>query len=313
MFKSAMEAVISMGKKSIGLLLFVVCSIAIYDKVLVNENWSQYFSMLRGQLFSLPSYQWLVLLLLMCCNFFIESIKWKIVVGATNPISLLKSIKSVLVGQAFAFFTPNRIGEYAGRTLFLDPGNKMIGMAQMGWASYAQLIVTICIGAVALALNVSFYPWADGPWLISVKLLSPFISIIAIFIFFYKREWTGVMSFLNRVQIENAVKWSMLGLSIFRYFIFMLQYIWVAYMLKMNIEFLPLVFSISILFLCLSILPTISITELVIRGQLLLIILAPFYSDKMTIISLSSFIWGINFLIPSIIGTFLTLSYRINR
>ncbi len=308
-----MEAVISIGKKSIGLLLFVVCSIAIYDKVLVNENWSQYFSMIRGQLFSLPSYQWLVLLLLMCCNFFIESIKWKIVVGATNPISLLTSIKSVFVGQTFAFFTPNRIGEYAGRILFLDAGNKLMGMAQLGWASYAQLVITICLGAIAFALNISLYPWADGPWLIGVKLLSPFISIIAIFIFFYKRDWTGRMSFLNRMQIQPAVKWSMLGLSFLRYFIFMLQYVWVANMLKMNIEILPLVLSVSILFLCLSILPTISITELVVRGQLLLMILAPFYADKIMIISLSSFIWGINFLVPSIIGTFLLLGYRLNR
>jgi hypothetical protein len=313
MFKSAMDATISIGKKSIGLLLFVICSIAIYNKVLVNENWAQYGIMMRAQLFSAPVYEWVVLLLLMCSNFLIESIKWKLVVAATNPISIFKAIKSVFVGQAFAFFTPNRIGEYAGRTLFLDAGNKITGMAQMGWASYAQLIVTICIGVLALALNISLYPWADGRWLISVKLISPFIGILAIVLFFYKREWKGWMSFLNRMQIETNIKGTMLGLSIFRYIIFMLQYVWVAYMLKMNIEFFPLVLSVAILFLCLSILPTISITELVIRGQLLLIILAPFYSDKIMIISLSSFIWGINFLIPSIIGTFLTLSYRINR
>lgn len=84
-------------------------------------------------------------------------------------------------------------------------------------------------------------------------------------------------------------------------------------MLQMNIDFISIAISVSILFLFLSILPTISITELVVRGQLLLLILAPFCHDKMMIISLSSIIWGVNFLLPSIIGAILLLGYRLNR
>ncbi len=95
--------------------------------------------------------------------------------------------------------------------------------------------------------------------------------------------------------------------------IFLLQYIWVAYLLKIQIDNALLVVSISILFLCLSILPTINITELVVRGQLLILILAPFYADKHMIVFLSSLIWGVNFLIPAVIGSFLLLGYRLNR
>ena len=308
-----MDAILSIGKKSIGLILFVICSIAIYNKVLVNENWAQYGIMMRAHLFSVPIYQWLILFVLLCCNFLIEAIKWKIVVAETNPISIIKSLKMVIVGQAFAFFTPNRVGEYAGRTLFLDNGNKIMGMAQMGWASYAQLIITIFVGTIGLLINCALYPLIDSKWLWGVQFFGPCIAIVAIFIFFYHRDWKGRLSFLNRVQINTKVKWKLLFFSLLRYLVFMMQYIWVAFMLKMNIEIIPLVLSVSILFICLSILPTISITELVIRGQLLLMILAPFYSDKMMIISLSSFIWGVNFLIPSILGAFLTLGYRINQ
>ena len=63
--------------------------------------------------------------MLMCLNFLMESIKWKVVVANTNPISFTKAIKSVLVGQAFAFFTPNRIGDFAGRVLFLKTEHKL--------------------------------------------------------------------------------------------------------------------------------------------------------------------------------------------
>jgi hypothetical protein len=308
-----MNLILKLGKKSIGLLLFVICSIAIYNKVLVNENWAQYGNRMQAQLSAVPISQWLVLLLLMGCNFFIESIKWKRVVANSNPIKISKAIQSILVGQAFAFFTPNRIGEFAGRTMFLDKGNKLIGAAQMGWASYAQLLATISIGALSLAINFHLYAPVNNLWLFWVKMASPLIGIMALFLFFYQHEWKGRLSFINRVQIETPVKLDLLWLSLIRYFVFMMQYLWVAYILKIDIAALDLLSSISILFLCLSILPTISLTELVIRGQLLLMLLAPFYGDKMMIISLSSIIWGVNFLVPSIIGTFLLLGYRFNR
>jgi hypothetical protein len=67
------------------------------------------------------------------------------------------------------------------------------------------------------------------------------------------------------------------------------------------------------MFLCLSILPTISATEWVVRGQVLIMILTPFYSNNITVVSLSSIIWGINFLIPAIIGTMLLLGYRVKN
>jgi hypothetical protein len=84
-------------------------------------------------------------------------------------------------------------------------------------------------------------------------------------------------------------------------------------MLQLNIGILPLIFSVAILFLCLSILPTISLTELVVRGQLLILLLAPFSQDPLMIVAVSTFIWSVNFLAPAIIGAFLLLRYRLNQ
>jgi hypothetical protein len=313
MLKGDLNLFISFVKKGVGFLLFVICSFAIYKQVMSNESWSQYGVILHKLIFQIPFYKWLVLLLLMCLNFIIESIKWRSVVSSNNSISILNAIKGVLVGQTFAFFTPNRIGEYAGRTLFLEDGKKWMGVAQLGWASYAQLLVTIIVGAFALVINLNEYNWIVGGLFIWVRIGVPIIFIISVSLFFYKYTWKGKLKFLNILQIDTSVKVRLLLLSFFRYLIFLLQYAWVAFMLQMNIELLPLALSIAILFLFLSILPTISITELVIRGQLLLMILAPFYHNKMLIISLSSLIWGVNFLLPSIIGAILLLGYRLNR
>jgi len=313
MFNNYLQSFISIGKKSIGFILFVSCSYAIYRTVLINENWTQLGIMLKAQLLSIAFYKWIILFILMMLNFFIESIKWKVVVENTNPISFTKSIKSVMVGQAFAFFTPNRIGDFAGRTLYLKTEHKLVGMAHLAWASYSQLIITLLLGTIALNINLPLYPWINEIWLNLIKIGSPFVGLLIMLIFFYKQQWKGKLSFLNIVQISTRVKAKLLLLSFLRYLIFLLQYIWVAYLLKIQIDTGLLVVSVSILFLCLSILPTINITELIVRGQLLIIILAPFYTDKHIVIFLSSFIWGVNFLIPAVIGTFLLLGYRLNR
>lgn len=313
MFNNYLQSFISIGKKSIGFLLFVICSYAIYRTVLVNENWTQLGLMLKAQLLSIAFYQWVFLFMLMCLNFLMESIKWKVVVANTNPISFTKAIKSVMVGQAFAFFTPNRIGDFAGRVLFLKTEHKLIGMAQLAWASYAQLIITLLLGTLAININLPLYPWINQVWLSLIKFGSPFVGLFIMLLFFYKKEWKGKLRFLNVIQIATRVKAKLLLLSFLRYLVFLLQYIWVAYLLKIQIDTGLLVVSVSILFLCLSILPTINITELVVRGQLLIIILAPFYADKHMVIYLSSFIWGVNFLIPAVIGAFLLLGYRLNR
>jgi uncharacterized membrane protein YbhN (UPF0104 family) len=313
MYRTFLSSIYPLAKKSIGFLLFLLCSIAIYYKVLHDVAWNQFIQTMLLQLKAIPVFDWMVLLVLFCLNFLLEAYKWKWVIYTISPISLLKAIESVFIGQAFAFFTPNRVGEFAGRTLFLPTADKLAGMTKMAWTSYAQLLTTIVMGCIALGLNVSFYPIIQGPWLVMVKWVSPLVGCIALLLFFYQRNWTGWLSFLNKVQVATNLKFHLLWLSLVRYLVFLLQYVWVARMLELNIGFLPLIFSVAILFLCISILPTISLTELVVRGQLLLLLLAPFSQDPLMIVAVSTFIWSVNFLAPAIIGAFLLLRYRLNQ
>ena len=189
--------------------------------------------------------------------------------------------------------------------MFLETGNKAKGVAQMAWTSYAQLLVTIIIGTVALFWNSPFFPW--------LKWASPLIAILAVIVFFYDRQWKGWMTFLNKLQIPTQSKITLLLLSFLRYSVFTFQYAWAAKMLGMEIPFWVLGSSIAVLFLFLSILPTVSISELVVRGQLLLLILAPCYPNEAMVIVLSSLIWVVNFLMPAIIGACLLLGFRLKQ
>jgi len=68
-----------------------------------------------------------------------------------------------------------------------------------------------------------------------------------------------------------------------------------------------------VLFLLLSIIPSISLTDLVIRGQIIVVLLEPYYSNGLMLICLSTIIWAVNFLLPAIIGAFLLINFRIKQ
>ena len=305
MYKNTIRKFLTFFNNVIGIGLFFICGYAIYQKVLTNQNLTTYGEQIKVQVLSITYFQWFVLVGLMGLNYLMEALKWKLVVKQKVPISTMAAIKSIFVGQTFAFFTPNRVGEYVGRTLLLEEGSKLMGMAQMAWASYAQLLITIVVGSVAILWGIPFLPW--------LQWVAPCIAVIFTFLYFHEKEFNGWLRFLNILQIKTDIKIKLLGRSALRYIIFLTQYAWVAHILVIDIPLDILIISISILFLCLSVVPSISITELVVRGQLLVLLLAPWYQNSLMIICLTSFIWFVNLLLPAIIGAFLLLGFRIKQ
>lgn len=305
MISSKLKQLLSIGNKLIGFILFVICAFAIYHKVLQNENLNQYGAELKIQLTKIHWGAWVLMGCLLCLNYTIEAIKWKTVIASTNSFTTLQALRAVFVGQAFSFFTPARSGDYVGRTLFLAPGTKLKGIAQMGWASYAQLLMTICFGSIALFWNLPFLPW--------LKWIAPIGAIVALFLFFYNHSFSGWLSKLNLIQIPSDLKWKLMIMALTRYLVYLLQYNWAAQMLNIPIHWIDLSIGIMALLFFLSMIPAISLTDLVIRGQLFLLLMAPFYHNDIMLIALTTLIWMVNFLIPSILGAILLLGFRLKQ
>jgi hypothetical protein len=290
---------------SIGFILFLVCAVAIYNKVATNDNLNQFGDQIKQQFYTIGFFQWAVLINLFGLNYLMESIKWKLVLAELSPISILKSYKSVLVGQAFAFFTPARSGDYVGRILFLEAGNKLKGLAQMAWASYAQLLVTLFFGSVGLFYNLPFLPW--------LKWVGPIIAATAFIIYFHPAQFTGWLKKLSLLQIKTTLKGQLVLFAFLKYCVFILQYTWVVKIFNIPIGTLDLWVALSVLFFCLSLIPSIAITDVVIRGQLMVLLLSPFYDNSLMLICVSTIIWVVNFLLPAIIGSILLINYRIKQ
>src|ERR1041384_5710121 len=112
--------------KNISLLLktaiVVVTLFYIYNKLALKNDFRQLLSLihLRGfNIFLLSG------VLLMLFNWLFEAIKWRLLINAQEHISIKKALKAILAGISISIFTPNRIGEFAGRIYYLDNADKL--------------------------------------------------------------------------------------------------------------------------------------------------------------------------------------------
>src|SRR6202000_1534574 len=89
------------------------------------------------------------ILLLMLVNWLLESFKWRYLTRKLEDISAWPAIEAVFCGLTWAIFTPNRLGEYAGRVLFLPSRKRVYGVFAMAVGSFGQNVITNVVGLSA--------------------------------------------------------------------------------------------------------------------------------------------------------------------
>ena len=58
MLSTTANRIIALGKKGVGIFLFIICSVAIYREVGSNENVVQYGAQIKIQFQKIAIYQW---------------------------------------------------------------------------------------------------------------------------------------------------------------------------------------------------------------------------------------------------------------
>ena len=101
-------------------------------------------------------------LILVPLNWFLESLKWKEVLSIIQVLSLGQAIKSVLIGLTSGFFTPNRVGEPVGRSMFLADGNKTKGVICSLICTLSQSFATLFFVCLSLLGVAQYIPHIDG-------------------------------------------------------------------------------------------------------------------------------------------------------
>ena len=124
------------------------------------------------------------ILLLSVLNRFFEILKWQNLVEFIHKISLGEATKQVLGALTAGLFTPNGIGEYAGKALFFDKSNtkKVIFLNLI--CNGIQMILTVIFGIFGLLyFNAQFNVISTK----TVALLFGFLILLFIILFSVKK------------------------------------------------------------------------------------------------------------------------------
>ena len=271
---------------------------------------------------------WLVIIFVFV-NWGIEARKWQLLMNAVQPMTFITAFKSVLCGVTLSLNTPNRMGEYGGRILFVNEGNRIKAIALSIAGGMAQLIITMLMGCLGLTYLLFTMDASDMLMGISVFWVRIFLygsifgTIIFIF-FFFRLNWlirlleklpySGRFSkYINVLETFDAkILLRLLSLSLFRYIVFVLQYIFMLQLVHVEPNVWAGFWLITVMFWIMAIIPSFAIADLGIRGTVAKTLF--YYSNNtIGILTVTFGIWFINLFIPALIGSLLILGIKIKK
>lgn len=310
----------------LGPLIFIILTYILITKINdqpdLPQRWHQIKASFRDPLF------WLAVLL-MPINWGLEAAKWNLLINKVENFSFKKSFKSVLAGCSITMLTPNRIGEYGGRILYVREESRLPAVALNMIGSLSQLFVTLLFGTIGLYLLLYLLPAGNivsglVPYTASIAILVCCTLAACFMLLFYLRVGWLVKWILRKRYFKKYVKYfhyvheferkdllRILGLSILRYISFILQYLLLLHVLGVEIPLVLCFWLLTVFYLVMTIAPTIGFTELPLRAAASVEILHLFSSNVLGIQAASLAIWIVNLVIPAIAGSLFIFGLKI--
>ncbi|HWC54380.1 MAG TPA: lysylphosphatidylglycerol synthase transmembrane domain-containing protein [Chitinophagaceae bacterium] len=308
----------------LGPLLFIWLSYSIYRQIKNQTDLAQAWGGIRESLNSKKIWNLIVVMLLMILNWSIESVKWKLSVKKIQEVSFIRAFKAVLSGVSFSVSTPNRMGEYLGRILYMDEGNRLKTVSTTIVGSISQLIITLlmgCIGLLILLPKIQLAGMLSSPWN-AVLFYGVLATLIVLTLFYFRLSWlvkwvdrfSGNSRYVYLVRsledFDTTILLQLMFLSALRFFVFIIQYYLMFRLFEVNVTWWQGFWATSVSFLVLAIIPTFAIAELGLRGKVTLSLLGLFSANGLGITITAGTIWLINLVIPAIIGSLLILGIK---
>ncbi len=231
--------------------------------------------------------------LLTIINWTLEIIKWQKTVHTLNEISFKTALHQSLKSFALATITPFKIGEIGLKAYYYKNNRKKVVLLST-YTNLLQFSVTVIFGYLS-CLFLYFTKHID-----LIKLI--FLSLVTIIILFLKYRFNKLVR--TKKLYQNSIK--IFSLSFIRYLIFSTQYFIILIYLEPDLFNLMTLILIYITYYISSIIPLISLFDVVIKGSVSIFVFNEIgFKANDTLLSTSFIMWSLNFILPSLIGFFL--------
>ena len=295
--------------------ILIVAALFIYRQFSKKNNDLKAFELLASHLsITRVIVTMFLVVMLMFVNWFLEALKWRYVTKNLINITLWEAIEAVFCGLTWAVTTPNRLGEYGGRVMFLPNRKRIPGIFAMSVGSFSQGTVTNVLGAVSIIWFICSYIH-DYSWLlIGVMALGAVLATLQLVIFFHinwvvslfdsiplVKKYHRFFAILGQYKTHELIK--TMGFSVARYATFSLQYYLIFQMLIPQIPVFSMMMMLMLFFFISSIVPSLDLFDIGVRGFTASHLFVYITDQKFAIIAGVSSIWLINLFIPAILGS----------
>lgn len=268
----------------------------------------------------------LVALALVLVNIFLESYKWYSLMSWAAPVKYTTALASYFAGITFSIITPNRVGEYPGRILYLGGSNTIRYLVVSVSGILGQLAGIYFLGLVGLTYYhlhiLSVGDTMIGKIFITAIMAKGVLAVciiinILIAIMYWRSDvWLPLIATSKRLRrfslysklmsrIDNSNKMKVLVLSLLRVLVFTAQFLFLLLWLNVNVPLLQGFCMAALFFWVMAVVPSLALTELGIRGVVGLYIFGQVSQNSVGVLVATTSIWVINLVLPAIIGSIL--------
>lgn len=308
----------------IKIIVLVFSGWYLYVHVLENTKFKDVYTQ-SAYILSNPSSVWILSLCLtmVLLNWSIETIKWQFLLKRFAHITFLRAFSAILSGNTISLWSPNRVGEYLGRVVFLDAAVRIKSIFATLAGSIAQLVITLVMGTLGF---VYYEKMSHAPELIQLGIGFVGLIFIGLLLFFYfnigiirswlpAKNWAKGLrkSLLIYKQYKRKELETVLLYSLIRYLVFSMQFYVLLIFFGVHIPLIQALILIFIMYMIQTVSPTTGVTELLVRGTTAVFLFQSFTNNMTGVLSASYGIWIINLLVPALIGAVIFGFARINK
>jgi hypothetical protein len=244
------------------------------------------------------------ILFLSFLNRFLEILKWQNLVASFKKITVAEATKQVLSSLTAGIFTPNGVGEYAGKALYFEKAQaKQIVFLNL-ICNGIQLILSVVFGTIGL--------WVLGYGLWVLSIFGICILLFGIYFFSKKIKIKGysIEKFIEKInEIPKTIHQKNTFLGITRYVTFSHQYYFLFLAFDVNLPYFTLMATIMVVYFLASSLPSFQFLDFAVKGSVAVFFFKSLHVNEWIVVFVTTLMWFLNVVIPVILGSYFVLTF----
>lgn len=288
----------------IKLLIVTAAFYFIYQQLANNDklNWQKFTSLVKEKatIFGI-----LFLLSFSVANRFLEILKWQNLVSYLKPISVGESTKQVLGALTAGIFTPNGLGEYAGKALYFEKikTKKIIFLNLI--CNGIQMVLTVLFGTIGLFI-LGYWKWSLA--IIAISFLLLLASILSKNIKIKGYSIDKLIKKVNEIPKQIHQKNTLLALC--RYLVFSHQYYFLFLAFDVDLPYLTMMATIATVYFLASSLPSFQFLDFAVKGSVAVFFFGKLGVNEWIVVFISTLMWFLNVVLPVVIGSYFVLKFK---